>query len=223
MLTRKHGYCHPVAFGGRVVRSLSISVFNCLDRRQEKKAALLCSSPTYIKQHKRETFFTFCGNQCHITPGQGAITGPYFTSFGNHGFLRAPDGTFTTFDAPGAVFGTRPSSINPAGAITGSYTDASFGGHGFLRAPDGAFTTFDPPGSAGTIPQSINPAGAITGGYEEASFGVHGFLRAPDGTFTTFDLPGSIFTGPQSINPAGAIMGHYQDASFKVHGFLRSP
>ena len=35
----------------------------------------------------------------------GAITGNYYdaTGTGPHGFLRAPDGTFTTFDIPGAV------------------------------------------------------------------------------------------------------------------------
>ncbi len=55
----------------------------------------------------------------------------------NHGFLRARDGTFTTFDAPGAGKGanqgTFASSINPAGAITGTYKDASMVSHGFLR------------------------------------------------------------------------------------------
>jgi hypothetical protein len=39
--------------------------------------------------------------------------------------------------------GTLPQSINPAGAITGYYTDASGLSHGFVRAPDGAITTFD--------------------------------------------------------------------------------
>ena len=33
----------------------------------------------------------------------GAITGVYDDGTRNHGFLRAPDGTFTTFDIPGAV------------------------------------------------------------------------------------------------------------------------
>jgi hypothetical protein len=68
-----------------------------------------------------------------------------------HGFLRAPDGTFTTFDAPGAgtgaYQGTFAISINPAGAITGYYTDASNVDHGFLRARDGTITTFEAPGS----------------------------------------------------------------------------
>jgi hypothetical protein len=54
-----------------------------------------------------------------------------------HGFLRAPDGTITTFDPPGAVHGTFPAGINPAGAITGSYTDANGFSHGFLGFPTG--------------------------------------------------------------------------------------
>ena len=66
-----------------------------------------------------------------ITPA-GAITGFYFdANFTDHGFLRAPDGSFTTFDPAGSL-GTAPFSINPAGAIAGSYIDASNVNHGFL-------------------------------------------------------------------------------------------
>jgi hypothetical protein len=43
--------------------------------------------------------------------------------------------TFTTFDVPGAVLGTVPTAINPAGTITGYYVDASFVSHGFIRIP----------------------------------------------------------------------------------------
>src|SRR5256885_1559316 len=94
--------------------------------------------------------------------------------------------TSTTFDVPGSVY-TIPSSINSAGAITGSYDDTSGHDHGFLQARDGTFTTFDPPGSIFIITSGINPAGAITGYYEVfdgTSFNVHGLLRAPGGTIT---------------------------------------
>ncbi len=131
---------------------------------------------------------------------------------------NAHEPTFTTFDLPGST-GTAPQSINAAGAITGSYTDASFvQQHGFLRARDGTLTSFDPPGATTTFPKSINPAGEVTGYYADASFVIHGFLRARDGTFTTFNPPGATTTVPQSINPAGAITG--TDAIF--HGFLRA-
>src|SRR5262249_4569341 len=106
----------------------------------------------------------------------GAITGYYsdllFAPL--HGFLRAPDGTFTTFDAPAPVNGTLPQSINPAGAIAGSYFDANTVAHGFLRPPDGTFIAFDVPGAGtglfqGTYPSGLNPSGAITGYYCDAT------------------------------------------------------
>jgi hypothetical protein len=47
--------------------------------------------------------------------------------------VRAADGIFTLFDAPGASsIGTYPGSINPGGEITGYYSDVS-GVHGFVR------------------------------------------------------------------------------------------
>jgi hypothetical protein len=56
-----------------------------------------------------------------------------------HGFLLAPDGTITTFDAPGAgtgaFQGTFTSQNNPGDAITGFYIDANNVYHGFLRTP----------------------------------------------------------------------------------------
>jgi hypothetical protein len=136
-------------------------------------------------------------------------------------------GTFTTFNAPGAVNGTFPSSINPAGAITGSSNDANLVGHGFLRARNGTFTTFDAPGAGtssfqGTFPSSINPEGSITGNYVDANFFGHGFLRASNRVITTFDVPGAAFFLTLSINPAGAIAGTFFDANFVPHGFLRA-
>ena len=58
-----------------------------------------------------------------------------------HGFLRDPHGQITTIDAPDAGSGAGQGtgawgmSINPAGAITGTYIDASGVFHGFLRTP----------------------------------------------------------------------------------------
>ena len=82
---------------------------------------------------------------------QGAVLGSY--NAGNqshpywdlrphdtHGYVRAPDSTFTTFDAPGAnttyrgYLVTAPTSINLADAVTGwYYSDANCVQHGFLR------------------------------------------------------------------------------------------
>lgn len=144
-----------------------------------------------------------------------------------------------TYDAPGAGtsagFGTFPSSINDAGAITGYYTDANNVSHGFLRSPRGhKFITFDAPGAGtsatfGTVPLSINAAGAVTGHYTDPNNVNHGFLRSPQGDIVTFDVPGAGTAGaafgtfPERINAAGAITGHYIDANNVSYGFLRSP
>src|SRR5215471_2563574 len=175
----------------------------------------------------------------------GAIAG--FTRDANnarHGFLRAPDGTFTIIDDPaagtcstncGAIGngqGTRAYAINPSGVITGFFTDNSARCHGFLRAPDGTFTQIDAPDAgAGPFPQGtfpseitpmgINPAGAITGFYVDANSVQHGFVRAPNGIITEFDPTGSIFTNPNAIDALGEITGFYFDANFVGHAFFR--
>ncbi len=161
----------------------------------------------------------------------------------SHGFLRSPEGKFSTLDAPGASSavgsfdGTFPSSINYGGTITGNFIDSKDLNHGFIRSPSGEFITFDAPGAKsvaaagyGTIPESINDAGAITGHYIDGRDATRGFVRSPRGTFATFDAPGASSTAafgygtlPESINDAGAITGHYADANGLYHGFLRSP
>ena len=94
----------------------------------------------------------------------GAVTGNYLneTEFIRHGFVRAPDGTFTTFTVPGAV-DTFPNSINSAGTIVGSYDDVNLQDHGFVRFSDGTIMKFDGPEAQRTILKDINTAGVITG------------------------------------------------------------
>ena len=125
----------------------------------------------------------------------GAITGSYFqpvsgNPFGgnNRGFVRAPDGTFTTFDAvpsPSSpcctwTFGI---AINPTGEVAGWDNDYLNVNHGFVRANDGTVTILDAPGagtgfngSQGTLARSINPAGQVAGFYADANTVYHGFL-----------------------------------------------
>jgi hypothetical protein len=94
----------------------------------------------------------------------GAITGfTRDTNAARHGFLRAPDGTFTIFDDPAAGTcstscgtigpgqGTRAYAINPFGQITGFYSDNTGRCHGYVRAANGTFTQIDAP-DAGTGP-----------------------------------------------------------------------
>jgi len=111
-----------------------------------------------------------------ITPA-GAIVGLYVDPNSMvHGFLRVRNGTFTTFDVPGAVNYTSAYGINSAGQIVGSFYDGTTS-HGFLTE-GAAFTTFDVPGARVTEARGINPTGQIVGLFLDAR-GAHGFVATP--------------------------------------------
>ena len=172
----------------------------------------------------------------------GVIVGSYQSADTvYHGFLRSPDGKFTTFEAPsadttaGSYNGTSPSSINDLGVITGAFSDATGLSHGFLRAPDGKFTTFDVPGAGGygSTPLAINLEGAVVGYYTDSTYSFHAFLRSPDGKFTTWIGPdactgngseGCYGSGATSVNAVGTIAGGFEDNSgnFVHHSFARN-
>lgn len=184
------------------------------------------------------------GNEDTAINVWGMSVGNFMDNSGNlvgHGLIRHPDGTLTTFDAPGAGSGPNQgtscpgctSGLNQWGAIAGTYTDSNNVRHGFLRSPKGGFTTFDAPG-AGTdsyegtgcysdCPVSLNDLGAIMGTYIDSNFVYHGYLRTPDGKIVTVDPLGSVFTWSSSMNDFEAITGYYADANNVYHGFLRLP
>jgi hypothetical protein len=159
----------------------------------------------------------------------GVITGAYTDASGPHGFIRSPDGTITSFDIAGAVFGVDPFSVNSAGVVTGTDFDANFVAHGFVRFPDGRITTLDSPVAGfGIFARAIDPRGTVAGCYLDTNLVGHGFVRAPNGTLTSFDVPGSASTqylqgisclndysflfapGPvMGMNSIGAVAGSY--------------
>jgi hypothetical protein len=129
-----------------------------------------------------------------------------------HGFVRAANGTFTSFDAPNAALtalsGTVPLAINIAGDIVGFYKDSSLTTRGFLRkASSSTFTNIDAPGAGtgaggkisfvGTLPTSINAADEVAGIYS-ASGVYHGFVYTAGSnspSYTAIDVSGSGTTG----------------------------
>src|SRR5271167_1569050 len=125
----------------------------------------------------------------------GAITGEYLdASGGNHGFLRSPEGAFTTFDVTGTIGATNAIALNLEAAIVGYYVDSSGVTQAFLRRPDGTFETWSGPGACdatpatgcyGTAAFSINVFGTVAGGYLDNSgnFVAHGLVRSPQGKF----------------------------------------
>jgi len=183
------------------------------------------------------------GTQAFSINDWGAITGWYLDDvFVNHGFLRTPGGTITTFNAPGAgdasgsYEGTVPYMIGSSGALVGFYVDTSLVEHGFLLTPYGTFTAIDVPGAGtgawqGTIAGSINSSGEIYGWYLDSNTVNHPFLLAPDGEITEFNAPGA-GNGPgqgtfvafnTGINDAGTVTGEYLDPNNVWHGFVRGP
>jgi hypothetical protein len=176
------------------------------------------------------TFWAQCVNPA------GAMTGSYFDQNGAfHGYVRNPDGTIATFDAPGAGtgsgLGTYTWAINPAGTAAGASQDNNGVYHGLLRTADGKITLFDIKGAGtgngqGTQVEGINPSGVAIGYYTDANNVSHGYVRAVDGTLTFFDVPAAGTgsgqgTFPMTNNPAGSIVGYYVDSKGAFHGFVR--
>ncbi len=156
-----------------------------------------------------------------------------------NGFLRAPDGKFTTFHAPGAGTmagqGTGVNGSNIEAATVGYFYDINFVVFAWIRSPDGKFTTYAVPGAGtgpgqGTEANNINAFGLITGDYEDGSNVAHGYVRAPDGTITEFDAPGAgtgdeqgtFNAGSTGLSLGGATTGWAIDANGVGHGYLRA-
>jgi hypothetical protein len=161
----------------------------------------------------------------------GTVIG-YYIDRSYHGFVRRPNGTFTTLDAPGAGTemgpavhghpelrpgqGTIATGGNDWGAITGYFIDTQNIRHGFIWDKLGGFTPFDVGSSGRTEPQSISDSGKVIGTYYRDPADArhfynpgaeHGFLRDSDGTITTFDLPGSAATQAQAVSKLGLVAG----------------
>jgi hypothetical protein len=120
-----------------------------------------------------------------LTPS-GEIEGVFVDAKGVlHGFVRSIQGSFTTYDVPGAGTGagqgTLPESNNTVGVITGNSIDGNFVNHGFLVDQQGSISVFDVPGTGtgagqGTIPLGNNDPGTIVGQYIDGGNVTHGFI-----------------------------------------------
>jgi hypothetical protein len=150
----------------------------------------------------------------------GQVTGRYYDSAGYHGYLDT-NGTFSTFDYPGAAAGTTsPVGINNAGQIVGTYQIAGVS-YGFLDT-SGSFTTIHEPSGYGVV-TGINDSGQMVGYFGDfnGTPGVnHGFVDTA-GTFTAIDVPtatGSPGTVGWSMNNLGDVVGYYSNST-GTHGF----
>jgi hypothetical protein len=155
---------------------------------------------------------------------QGFIAGNYFDGTLTHGFVRAPDGTFTTISfSTGFPWSTTVSAINEEGVVTGSACSGYAGGFAisaYVLPPGGTLTWLGLLGK-GVVPFDINDGGVVTGTwFEYISDNPEGFVYKPDGTKTTF-MPGIAATIPFGINHSGVVAGAWRDP-VSTHGFLRA-
>ncbi len=151
-----------------------------------------------------------------ISPNGTVITGFYAGKDGVvHGFLLH-DGTFTTYDLPGAA-GTVVGFDNHR-ELGGTYTTASGASRGFYVI-HGRLHTLRPPAKPGPrhpslILSAADTAGTLFGYVTSANLPGYGIAYA-HGRYTTFRDPHQAGTGPQagtviySANRGGVVAGAY--------------
>ncbi len=114
----------------------------------------------------------------------GAVVGSYVDADGMpHGFIRHPDGSFTTIDLP-----TMP---NLTFLFVNTITDAGVIGfrakavndilRSYILLPDGTLYEVRFPGGITTVVRNVNQDGSIIGYYDSADGRRPGFLGRPNG------------------------------------------
>jgi uncharacterized membrane protein len=167
------------------------------------------------------SFTTFDVSGSDVAPvainDAGTIVGSYGVGR-EHGFVRAIDGTLTTFDVPNSIR-TQPRGMNANGIIVGDYGTQDGNDYAFIRDTDGTFTTFNY-GPAYTEATAINKKGKIAGTREANRDQQVGFVRSLDGSKHQKFNPGD-GVYPTAINNHGTITGVYGVGT--AHGFIRIP
>ena len=166
----------------------------------------------------------------------GVSAGYFAYGLKNVGFVRAPDGNITPFEArtepvdPRFTPQTEPEAINDAGTIAGgfnylvcSWGCKAVGRKAFVRTADGTVTLYNVGGNrAYTSVTAINNLGQVTGAFQPARDPKRGYVRDPDGAVVTFEVPDMTFTDPKSINDQGVVVGQSKRNS-NAFGFIRTP
>jgi uncharacterized protein (TIGR03437 family) len=146
----------------------------------------------------------------------GQTTGYYTDASGTHSFIRAADGSLTTFDIPPqggvATQPPLPTAINDKGDLAGTAFSESSVEWGFMLSADRkTYTQVQFPGASTTQVSGIDNNGEVVGRFRfGGSFGLwHGFLRKPDGTYRIIDAPGTILeTSVTGINNRGQLVAN---------------
>ena len=126
----------------------------------------------------------------------GAVVGSYIDADGMfHGFIRHPDGSFTTIDLPempNLVF-LFVNTITDFGVVGFRAKAANDILRSYILMPDGTLYEVRIPGSVITVVRNVNQDGSIVGFYDLADGRRHGFLGRPK-TQLTGEGFGNIFS-----------------------------
>ncbi|HEX3945022.1 MAG TPA: hypothetical protein VHW69_13120, partial [Rhizomicrobium sp.] len=139
----------------------------------------------------------------------GTLVGSYGDGYTAKAFLRAADGTITTFAVDNAPI-TDALAIDKDGRVCGDWTSHNRNhDHGYVREPDGTMTLFDPPHARQTTAAGLDAGADIVGSYAGQVVESSGFIRSAKGNFTTFNFPGAAATSATGINRTGLVTGDY--------------
>lgn len=139
---------------------------------------------SFVQRGTLETFdypgssYTFGGAINNLGETGG---GYYDADFASHGFVRLPDGTYQSFDIPGAA-AVYVNHINDSGvAVLNAYgDDDDLNPHGYVRDAGGALTALNALGAIRTAAWDIDSAGRVAGFFVTADGYSHGYLATPD-------------------------------------------
>ena len=113
----------------------------------------------------------------------GLLVGSYVDVDGvYHGYMRHADGSFTTFDYPGALPDLEylfVNAINDAGVIIFRAKEFDHLERTYIRLPNGALKELKFPGSVVTVARDINKEGQIVGYYDALDGRRYGFVATP--------------------------------------------
>jgi len=140
----------------------------------------------------------------------GVVIGSYYTSESGGGFVRAADGSITTFQlgAETALLGA-----NKKGWTVGYYLDNDKRAYQpFLRDPSGAIQKFGVPGMYSAFPAVVNRSRTIAGFvvFQDGPVTCKGFYRPAHGNAKLFGHPHQA-VNVAGINDAGTIVGSFED------------
>ena len=113
----------------------------------------------------------------------GTLVGSYVDADGvYHGYMRAADGSYTTFDVPGSISNLEylfVNAISDAGVIVFRAKNADDVERSYVLRPNGEPTELRVPGSITTVARDIDTKGGIVGYYDTMDGRRLGFIARP--------------------------------------------